>query len=351
MKTIIITGAGGFIGSHLAERLKNEGNYIIGIDIKYPEFKNHLEICNEFHIIDLRNQLDVGNFKASKKVDQIFHLAADMGGMGYVFGKDAQILQNSGRIDLNIFDWAHKNGINDILFTSSACRYPEELQNGDNVMLKEDMAYPAAPQDGYGWEKIFGELLCRFYHENHNMNTHVVAFHNIYGENGTWCGGKEKSPAAICRKVAEAKDGDSIEIWGDGTQLRSYCHVSDAIEGLIRTMSTDFHSAINIGTDRCISIKDFTQLIINISGKNLTIKYVDGAIGVKSRNSDNTLSKQLLNWEPAVELEEGMSVLYNWILQQVQQQNNEQWIYESPDSGRTVFKRKVNEINKREQVK
>jgi nucleoside-diphosphate-sugar epimerase len=240
-----------------------------------------------------------------------------MGGMGYVFGKDAQILQNSGRIDLNIFDWAHKNNVNDILFTSSACRYPDELQNGDDIMLREDMAYPANPQDGYGWEKIFGELLCRFYHENYNMNTHVVAFHNIYGENGTWCGGKEKSPAAICRKVAEATAGGFIEIWGDGTQLRSFCHVSDAIEGMIRTMNTDFHSAINIGTDRCISIKDFTQMIIDISGKNLTIKYVDGAIGVKSRNSDNTLSKQLLNWQPTIDLEEGMSNLYTWILEQV----------------------------------
>jgi nucleoside-diphosphate-sugar epimerase len=317
MKTILITGAGGFIGSHLAERLKREGNYIIGVDIKYPEFKQYLEICNEFHIIDLRVQSNVDRFIPSHKIDQIFHLAADMGGMGYVVGKDAQILQNSGRIDLNIFDWAHKYGVNDILFTSSACRYPDELQNGDDIMLREDMAYPANPQDGYGWEKIFGELLCRFYHENHNMNTHVVAFHNIYGENGTWCGGKEKSPAAICRKVAEAPDGGFIEIWGDGTQLRSFCHVSDAIEGMIRTMNTNFHSAINIGTDRCISIKDFTQMIIDISGKNLTIKYVDGAIGVKSRNSDNTLSKQLLNWEPTIDLEQGMAALYTWILEQV----------------------------------
>ena len=317
MKTILITGAGGFIGSHLAERLKQEGNYIIGVDIKYPEFKNHLDICDEFYILDLRIQSHVEEFKLEKHVDQIFHLAADMGGMGYVFGKDAQILQNSGRIDLNIFDWAHKNKVNDILFTSSACRYPDELQNGEDIMLKEEMAYPANPQDGYGWEKIFGELLCRFYHENYNMNTHVVAFHNIYGEYGTWRGGKEKSPAAICRKVAEAKDGDAIEIWGDGTQLRSFCHVTDAIEGLLRTMKTDFHSAINIGTDRCISIKDFTQMIINISGKNLSIKYVDGAIGVKSRNSDNTLSKQLLDWEPTIDLEEGMAALYTWILEQV----------------------------------
>lgn len=317
MKNIMITGAGGFIGSHLAERLKSEGNYIIGVDIKYPEFKNHLEICNEFHIIDLRIQKDVENFKVNHNIDQIFHLAADMGGMGYIVGKDAQILQNSSRIDLNIFDWAYKNKINNILFTSSACRYPEELQMGDDIMLKEEMAYPANPQDGYGWEKIFGELLCRFYHENYNMNTHVVAFHNIYGEQGTWQGGKEKSPAAICRKVAEAKDGDSIEIWGDGTQLRSYCYISDAIEGMIRTMDVDFHSAINIGTNRSISIKDFTQMIIDISGKQLTIKYIKGAIGVKNRNSDNTLCKQLLKWEPSVELEDGIRILYNWILQQV----------------------------------
>ena len=323
MKTIIVTGAGGFIGSHLAERLKSEGNYVIGIDKKFPEFKHTTDICDEFYLIDLRIQLDVENFKVNKQIDQIYHLAADMGGMGYVFGKDAQILQNSGRIDLNIFDWAYKNNVKDILFTSSACRYPEHLQEGDDIKLREDMAYPAAPQDGYGWEKIFGELLCKFYHENHNMNTHVVAFHNIYGENGTWCGGKEKSPAAICRKVAEANDGDSIEIWGDGTQLRSYCHVTDAIEGMIRTMQTNHHTAINIGTDRSISIKDFTQLIIDISGKDLSIKYVDGAIGVKSRNSDNTLSKKLLNWKPVIELEEGMTILYKWILEQVKNKQND----------------------------
>jgi len=317
MKTIIVTGAGGFIGSHLAERLKSEGNYVIGIDLKYPEFKSVESVSNEFHIVDLRIQHDVESFKVSRDVDQIYHLAADMGGMGYVHGKDAQILQNSGRIDLNIFEWAHRNNIKDILYTSSACRYPEHLQLDGDIMLKEEMAYPAAPQDGYGWEKIFGELLCKYYYENYNINTHVVAFHNIYGENGTWCGGKEKSPAAICRKVAESVDGDAIEIWGDGTQLRSYCHVSDAVEGMIRTMGTNHHSAINIGTDRSISIKDFTQMIIDISGKNLSIKYVDGAIGVKSRNSDNTLSKSVLNWAPTIDLEEGIAKLYEWILEQV----------------------------------
>lgn len=324
MKTIIVTGAGGFIGSHLAERLKRDGNYVIGIDIKHPEYKNHLDICDEFHILDLRVQADVSQFKVSKKVDQLYHLAADMGGMGYVHGKDAQILQNSGRIDLNVFDWAHTNEVEDVLFTSSACRYPEELQMGGDIMLKEEMAYPANPQDGYGWEKIFGELLCKFYHENHGLNTHIVAFHNIYGENGTWCGGKEKSPAAICRKVAEAVDGDVIEIWGDGTQLRSFCHVSDAVDGMMRTMSTNHHSAINIGTDRSISIKDFTQMIIDISGKNLSIRYVDGAIGVKSRNSDNSLSKSVLNWAPTIDLEEGMAKLYEWILEQVKLNKHDQ---------------------------
>jgi nucleoside-diphosphate-sugar epimerase len=196
-----------------------------------------------------------------------------MGGMGYVTGKDAQIIQNSGRITLNMIDFAKNKEVKGFLFTSSACRYPEHIQMEGSINLKEEDAYPANPQDGYGWEKIMGEVLCKFYRENFGLNTKVSVFHNIYGERGTWDGGKEKAPAALCRKVAKANSGDKIQVWGDGTQLRSFCHVDDAVEGLIKLMNSDIETPVNIGSDEEISIKDFTQMIIDISGKSLEIEY------------------------------------------------------------------------------
>jgi nucleoside-diphosphate-sugar epimerase len=240
-----------------------------------------------------------------------------MGGMGYVTGKDAQIIQNSGRITLNMIDFANKKEVKGFLFTSSACRYPEHIQMEGSVNLKEEDAYPANPQDGYGWEKIMGEVLCRFYRENFGLNTKVSVFHNIYGERGTWDGGKEKAPAALCRKVAKANDGDKIQVWGDGTQLRSFCHVDDAVEGLIRLMNSDIETPVNIGSDEEISIKDFTQMIIDISGKSLEIEYVDGAIGVNSRNSDNTKAEKELGFTPKISLKDGMVRTYQWIEEQV----------------------------------
>jgi nucleoside-diphosphate-sugar epimerase len=240
-----------------------------------------------------------------------------MGGMGYVTGKDAQIIQNSGRITLNMIDFAKKKEVKGFLFTSSACRYPEHIQMEGSINLKEEDAYPANPQDGYGWEKIMGEVLCRFYRENFGLNTKVSVFHNIYGERGTWDGGKEKAPAALCRKVAKANDGDKIQVWGDGTQLRSFCHVDDAVEGLIRLMNSDIETPVNIGSDEEISIKDFTQMIIDISGKSLEIEYVDGAIGVNSRNSDNTKAEKELGFTPKISLKDGMVRTYQWIEEQV----------------------------------
>jgi nucleoside-diphosphate-sugar epimerase len=240
-----------------------------------------------------------------------------MGGMGYVTGKDAQIIQNSGRITLNMIDFAKKKEVKGFLFTSSACRYPEHIQMEGSINLKEEDAYPANPQDGYGWEKIMGEVLCRFYRENFGLNTKVSVFHNIYGERGTWDGGKEKAPAALCRKVAKANDGDKIQVWGDGTQLRSFCHVDDAVEGLIRLMNSDIETPVNIGSDEEISIKDFTQMIIDISGKSLEIEYVDGAIGVNSRNSDNTKAEKELGFTPKISLKDGMIRTYQWIEEQV----------------------------------
>jgi nucleoside-diphosphate-sugar epimerase len=240
-----------------------------------------------------------------------------MGGMGYVTGKDAQIIQNSGRITLNMIDFAKNKEVKGFLFTSSACRYPEHIQMEGSINLKEEDAYPANPQDGYGWEKIMGEVLCRFYRENFGLNTKVSVFHNIYGERGTWDGGKEKAPAALCRKVAKANDGDKIQVWGDGTQLRSFCHVDDAVEGLIRLMNSDIETPVNIGSDEEISIKDFTQMIIDISGKSLEIEYVDGAIGVNSRNSDNTKAEKELGFTPKISLKDGMIRTYQWIEEQV----------------------------------
>ncbi len=318
MKTILITGAGGFIGSHLAERLKGEGNYVIGVDIKLPEYKT--EVTNEFHQIDLRTDEGLEKLYTKLKhisIDEVYHLAADMGGMGYVTGRDAQMFQNSGRITLNVIQFAERKAVKGFLFTSSACRYPEDIQMEGSVKLSEDLAFPANPQDGYGWEKIMGELLCKYYKENFGLNTKVSVFHNIYGEKGTYDGGKEKAPAALCRKVANAKNGDEIEVWGDGTQLRSFCHVDDAVEGLIRLMGTDVEGAVNIGSDEEITIKDFTQMIIDISGKDLKIKYVDGAIGVSSRNSDNTKAEKVLGFKPKVELRDGMERTYKWIDEQV----------------------------------
>jgi nucleoside-diphosphate-sugar epimerase len=317
MKTILITGAGGFIGSHLAERLKNEGNYVIGIDLKYPEYKDVNNITNEFHILDLRREASFENLLENTNIDYIYSLAADMGGMGYVTGKDAQIIQNSGRITLNMIDFAKNKEVKGFLFTSSACRYPEHIQMEGSINLKEEDAYPANPQDGYGWEKIMGEVLCRFYRENFGLNTKVSVFHNIYGERGTWDGGKEKAPAALCRKVAKANSGDKIQVWGDGTQLRSFCHVDDAVEGLIRLMNSDIETPVNIGSDEEISIKDFTQMIIDISGKSLEIEYIDGAIGVNSRNSDNTKAEKELGFTPAISLKDGMVRTYQWIEEQV----------------------------------
>jgi nucleoside-diphosphate-sugar epimerase len=240
-----------------------------------------------------------------------------MGGMGYVTGKDAQIIQNSGRITLNMIDFAKNKEVKGFLFTSSACRYPEHIQMEGSINLKEEDAYPANPQDGYGWEKIMGEVLCKFYRENFGLNTKVSVFHNIYGERGTWDGGKEKAPAALCRKVAKANSGDKIQVWGDGTQLRSFCHVDDAVEGLIKLMNSDIETPVNIGSDEEISIKDFTQMIIDISGKSLEIEYVDGAIGVSSRNSDNTKAEKELGFTPKISLKDGMVRTYQWIEEQV----------------------------------
>lgn len=317
MKKVLVCGAGGFIGGHLVNTLKNKGFYVIGVDLKINEYGN----CNsdEFVLGDLRDQNVVSRI-ISSELDEIYQLAADMGGAGFVFtgDNDAEILHNSALINLNVLEAAHKKGVKKIFYSSSACMYPEYNQsNPDNPKCSEDSAYPAAPDSEYGWEKLFSERLYLTYSRNYNIHVRVARFHNIFGPKGTWKDGREKAPAAICRKVAEANDGDTIEIWGDGKQTRSFLIVDECVEGIIRLMDSDFQGPVNIGSEEMISINDFAKMVIGVSGKNILIKNVPGPEGVRGRNSDNMLIKEKLNWEPTQPLITGVKETYTWILSQI----------------------------------
>ena len=310
----LVTGAGGFIGSHLVNKLKSMGYFVRGADLKFPEYETTK--ADEFYKMDLRDLRNT--LTVTCDMDMVFQLAADMGGMGYVYGIDATIMRNNTSISLNMIESSRINNVKDYLVSSSACVYPEAIQTHDVKPLKEEWAFPANPQDGYSWEKLYSELLCRFYRQQYGMRTRAVRFHNIFGVKGTWRGGKEKSPAALCRKVAEVADGGEIEIWGDGTQLRSFCYVDDAVEGVVKLMHTDYFEPINIGSERMISITDLAKIIIGISGKkDIGIKYVPGPLGVIGRTSDNTRVRSVLGWEPEVSLEDGLAKTYEWINEQV----------------------------------
>ena len=313
---ILVTGAGGFIGHHLVSYLKARGAFVRGVDLKAPEFGR--TDADEFVIGDLR-AMDAC-METTAGIDEVYALAADMGGMGYISSHNAEILHSNALINLNTVEAARRNRVSRYLYTSSACIYPEYLQEDTDVRpLREEDAYPAQPQDGYGWEKLVAELLCGYYREDHGLETRIVRFHNIFGPLGTWEGGREKAPAAMCRKVAVAKhSGDPrVEIWGDGRQTRSFCYIDDCVEGMVRLMASDYAEPLNLGQDRLISIADLADVVARIAGVQIEKVFVDGPQGVRGRNSDNTRLREVLGWEPQVTLEEGLRRTYAWIEQQV----------------------------------
>lgn len=318
MKKALVLGAGGFIGNHLVKRLKNENFFVVGVDVKYPEFANSL--ADDFSIGDLRNQNFVEDIFAKQQFDEVYQLAADMGGAGYVFTgeNDAQVMYNSAQINLNVAHSFSKQKKGVLFFASSACVYPEHhQQDALHPNCREDSVYPANPDSNYGWEKLFSERLFQAFQKNEKMNVRIARLHNVFGTEGTWQGGKEKAPAAICRKVAIAKDGDSIEIWGNGTQTRSFLYIDECLEGIRRLMKSNCTKVLNIGSTEMISINELANMIIAISGKNLSIKNIQGPVGVNGRNSDNTLIMQELNWAPQQPLRTGIEILYKWIEKQV----------------------------------
>lgn len=313
---ILVTGAGGFIGNHLVTFLKERGHWVRGADLKYPEFRP--SDADEFEILDLRRR--EACLQATRGVRSVYALAADMGGMGFISCNHARILRNNSLINLHTLDAARMNGVSRYLYTSSACVYPEYRQLATDVeALKESDAYPAEPQDAYGWEKLITEQLCTHYRKDYGIETRIVRFHNIFGPYGTWDGGREKAPAALCRKIAIAKltDSSEIEIWGDGEQTRSFCYVDDCLLGIHKLMGSNFTEPLNLGQDRMVSINQLADLIADIAGVEVRKRHVAGPQGVRGRNSDNTLLKRVLRWTPEVSLEEGLARTYAWIEQQV----------------------------------
>jgi nucleoside-diphosphate-sugar epimerase len=306
-----VTGAGGFIGHHLVKRLVREGYWVRGVDLKAPEYE--ASAAHEFQLLDLRRWENT--LQATRDVTEVYNLAANMGGIGFIESHKAEIMRDSALINLHIIEAARVNGMRRFLFSSSACVYPGYLQQSTDVTpLKEEDAYPADAEDGYGWEKLFMERQCRHYLEDYGLQTRVARFHNVYGELGTYDGGREKSPAAICRKVALAQDGDTIEVWGDGEQTRSYCHVDDCVEGLMRLMRSEHHEPLNLGTDRLVTINELVDIVAGVAGKRIQKRHdLSKPQGVRGRNSDNSRLRAVLGWEPRLSLEAGLSRTYAWI--------------------------------------
>jgi nucleoside-diphosphate-sugar epimerase len=311
IKKIVVTGAGGFIGHHLVKYLKHKGYWVRGVDLKVPEFEKSQ--ADEFLLFDLRD-MDAC-LKACDGMEEVYQLAADMGGIGYITYNSARIFRNNTLINTHMIDAAQNKGVKKYLFTSSACVYPQYLQGQSEVKpLKEEDAYPADAEPGYGWEKLYAEMGCGYYHEEYGMNTRIVRFHNVFGPYGSYDGGKEKSPAAICRKIALAREGDEIEIWGDGKQTRSYCYIDDCVEGLFSLMQSDYHEPVNLGQDRLVTIDELVDMVAKISEKNILKRYdLSKPQGVRGRNADISLIKKIIGWEPRVSLEKGLAETYQWI--------------------------------------
>jgi GDP-D-mannose 3', 5'-epimerase len=338
MKTALVLGAGGFIGSHLVKRLKEEGFWVRGVDLKRPDFEP--TVADDFQTYDLRDPRNVEAvmrlegyngqplpvayhrhpFSDNLAFDEVYQLAADMGGAGYIFtgDNDSDVMHNSALINLNVVKEAVEQKVKRVFYSSSACMYPEHNQlDPDNPNCEESSAYPANPDSEYGWEKLFSERLYLAFARNYGLTVRIARFHNIFGPCGTWKGGKEKAPAAMCRKVAEAKDGRVIEVWGDGKQTRSFLYIDECIEGILRLMRSDFEGPVNIGSEEMITINDLAKLAIDISGKNITIKNIEGPTGVRGRNSDNKLIQRKLGWSPNYPLIKGMTHTFEWINKQV----------------------------------
>jgi nucleoside-diphosphate-sugar epimerase len=326
MKTALVLGAGGFIGNHLVNRLKDENYWVRGVDLKYNEYQKTK--ADDFIIGDLTDPLVAnkalgGPFQRDYNIepfDEVYQLAADMGGAGYIFSgeHDANVMHNSALINLNVAHLATKNNVKKIFYSSSACMYPEHNQiDPNNPNCEESSAYPANPDSEYGWEKLFSERLFLAYNRNYNLNVRIARFHNIFGPMGSWNNGKEKSPAAICRKVAQATDGGEIEIWGDGEQTRSFLYIDECLDGVRRLMDSNFLGPVNIGSDEMITINKLADIACEVANKTLTKKHISGPLGVRGRNSDNRLIREKLNWTPTLSLKCGITKTYNWIFSQL----------------------------------
>ena len=315
---VLVTGAGGFIGHYLVRYLRDRGYWVRGVDIKLPEFSE--PDADEFELLDLRRWDNC--LQATRGVEEVYALAADMGGMGFISKYHAEILHNNILINTHTLEAARLNGVRHYLYTSSACVYPEFLQTDANVKpLKEEDAYPAQPQDAYGWEKLVTERLCLHYRDQYDIQTHIVRFHNIFGPEGTWEGGREKAPAALARKIANAKltGNPEVEIWGDGEQTRSFCYIDDCLTGIYKLMRSEYCDPLNLGQDRMVTINELADIIAEIAGIQIVKKHVSGPQGVRGRNSDNNRLRQVLGWEPEISLEQGLVETYTWIENQVRQ--------------------------------
>ena len=322
MQYALVCGAGGFIGSHLLNSLKEEGFWVRGVDLKFPEFS--ATQADDFVIGDLRNQSFVDSI-IDRKFDEVYQLAADMGGAGYIFTgeNDANVMHNSALVNLNVLEACRKRNIKNIFYSSSACIYPEYNQlDPNNPICTEDSAYPANPDSEYGWEKLFSERLYLAFNRNFNLNCSVGRYHNIFGPEGTWQGGKEKAPAAVCRKIAEVKNGETITIWGDGKQTRSFLYIDECVFATKKLLRSNFQGPLNIGSEEMVTINNLVDLVASIAEKEIKVKHIDGPLGVRGRNSDNKLIDEKLNWSPKMKLADGLKLTYNWINKQVNYEKN-----------------------------